>query len=227
MAFRYSPKIVTDGLVLYLDAANSKSYPGSGVDWNDLSKSRHLATVNGNPTFSSEYSGEFNLDGTGDYFTIPQSFGDFSNSVCSYEIWCYPTSFPSGGQILFMDRPIFSNNYGVEIFVLNSLGTLTVRGSSSVAVNSTEKLQLNKWNHIVVNYSGTSTESYINNVYEDMGIITEVSGSTYDLYVGKYPTIANTYDWNGKISLVRVYNKTLNASEVSQNYNTLKNRFGL
>ena len=66
MAFNYSPKIVTDGLVFAVDAANKKSYPGSGTTWTDLAGSNDGTLTNG-PTFDSGDGGSIVFDGTDDY----------------------------------------------------------------------------------------------------------------------------------------------------------------
>jgi hypothetical protein len=63
MSLNYSPRIVTDGLVLYLDAANTKSYFGSGASWNDLSRSRINSDLINGPTFNNDNGGR-NLKGT-------------------------------------------------------------------------------------------------------------------------------------------------------------------
>jgi hypothetical protein len=224
----YFGGVVTDGMVLCLDAAKKESYSRSGTQWNDVSDNAHTATINGNPTFTTFDYGEFNLDGTGDYFTIPQGYGDFSNSVCCYEIWCYPEAFPASGEILFMDRATFDAPFGVQIFTLGGGGgAIAVRGNGATFVTSTLLLNAGAWNHVVVNYSGSSTECYINGVYEDLGTITEISTSNYNLHIGTYPTIANTYDFTGKISVARVYNKNLSSNEAERNYNALRVRYGL
>ena len=76
MAFNYSPNIITDGLVLYLDAANTKSYPGSGTTWRDLSKSQLNGTLTNGPTFNSANGGSIVFDGTNDYV---DNIGDLSS----------------------------------------------------------------------------------------------------------------------------------------------------
>jgi hypothetical protein len=66
MAFNYSPKIVTDGLVLYLDAANSKSYVSGSTTWSDLSRGGNNGTLTNGPTYSSAKGGIIILDGSND-----------------------------------------------------------------------------------------------------------------------------------------------------------------
>jgi len=70
MATNYNPKITTDGLVLCLDAANPKSYPGSGTAWFDISGNSRNGTLTNSPTFSSSNQGYFSFDGTDDFVSI-------------------------------------------------------------------------------------------------------------------------------------------------------------
>ena len=85
MAYRNGPKIVTDGLVLCLDAAIGKSYPGSGTSWTDLSGNGNNGTLVNGPTFSSANGGSIVLDGVNDYISTTS----ISISTFTYEGWLY------------------------------------------------------------------------------------------------------------------------------------------
>ena len=80
MAFQYSPKIVTDGLVLYLDAANTKSYVSGSTTWNDISRTNINGTLVNGPTFSSDGGGSILFDGSNDYVQINYG-GNLSSST--------------------------------------------------------------------------------------------------------------------------------------------------
>jgi len=73
MAVGYNPRIVTDGLVLALDAGNTKSYPGSGTTWTDLSGNGNTGTLTNGPTFDSANGGSIVFDGTNDYVQVTGS----------------------------------------------------------------------------------------------------------------------------------------------------------
>jgi len=102
MATRGGPKIITDGLVLSLDAANTKSYPGTGTVWKDLSGNGNNGTLVNGPTFNSGNNGSIVFDGVNDYasttpvsnLTIPQMEGDIT-----YEYWIEPTQATATGLI--------------------------------------------------------------------------------------------------------------------------------
>ena len=78
MAFAYSPKILTDGLVFAVDAANKKSYPGSGTTWTDLAGSNDGTLTNG-PTFNSGDGGSIVFDGTDDLVDFGNNFGHYTS----------------------------------------------------------------------------------------------------------------------------------------------------
>ena len=76
MAIKHSPRIVTDGLVLYLDAANTKSYPGSGTTWTDISGKSNNGTLTNGPTFDSGNKGTIVFDGSNDYVSETSGLSD-------------------------------------------------------------------------------------------------------------------------------------------------------
>ena len=80
MSLNHSPKIVTDGLVLCLDAASRKSYPGSGTTWFDRSGNGNNGTLTNGPTFSSDNGGSIVFDGTNDYVNCGTTLGNFGTS---------------------------------------------------------------------------------------------------------------------------------------------------
>ena len=85
MAFNYSPKIVTDGLVLCLDAGNPNSYPGSGNTWTDLSRGRNNGTLTNGPTFDSGNGGSIVFDGSTKRATLTTPFG--KSGFTTISIW--------------------------------------------------------------------------------------------------------------------------------------------
>ena len=97
MGFYRGPNIVKDGLVLHLDAANYKSYPGSGTTWSDLSGNGNNGTLTNGPTFDSGNRGSIVFDGSNDfvYLSNPSSLA-FGTGDFSIEIWCNPDSINEG-----------------------------------------------------------------------------------------------------------------------------------
>ena len=226
MSFSRGPKIVTDGLVLCLDAANKKSYPGSGTTWTDLSGQGNngtLTNMSATP-FDSGNGGSLVFDGVNDYIGLNSSFQVSTNNIYSITAWIYKAGssvnnagalFSGGyggdvdGIIIFTDSylttddiRISSSNGNVSAIFYNGVSqTLTTNTYTSVNFN------LNEWIHIAV------TGINVNSTYGGVHTIgANNNGTNY---------------FEGKISSVKLYSKELTPQEIQQNYNATKTRFGL
>jgi hypothetical protein len=214
-----SSGIVTDGLVLWLDAGVTSSYPGSGTTWTDLSGNRNDGTLVNSPTFNSSNGGSIVFNGTNQ-----RASTNFKPSgQRSYFIWVrYNTinSLPNG----------FSLSGTQEVNAYNYLGIANggtfyyYAGTRGGYINSTI-LSANTWyQQGFVLFSDGSRKLYLNG----SEIATETGG------LGSTPSAefsvgcVNTNHWvNGQIPVVMQYNRALNASEILQNFNAQKARFGL
>jgi hypothetical protein len=219
MASIGGPNIVENGLVLCLDAANSKSYSGTGTAWNDISGNGNNGTLVNGPTFSSANGGSIVFDGTDDVVstTLVQTF----SSELTVETWYRGTK---------ATRNHLWNFYGSNLNCnFNDTGrTLWIywEGGGTPAIRFTSPNFTNgNINHLIFRHSGSINQVYLNGQLlvpqETAGTqtFTGVGGSGYDL--------ASTGPFSGNIYVNRVYNKALTASEVLQNYNATKGRFGL
>jgi hypothetical protein len=217
--------IVTQNLVLCLDAANIKSYSGSGATtWSDLSGNGNNGTLTGNPTYSSLYSGSIVFDGSSQYGTVSNNItpgtGDFAVSIWVYKTEIvanrYVWDFGSNGAVLASgtsDGPGF-RYYNPTI------------GLGSPLYTSGPIHNINTWYNIVISRISGITYFYSNGSLiisaADAGNIGSW-GTT--LTIGGYGGGAGYYT-QGNISNFLVYkNKGLTAAEVSQNYNALKSRY--
>ena len=238
MSFNYSPKIVTDGLVLYLDAANTKSYPSTGIVWTDLSKNKFTdGTLVNNPTFSSINNGYFTFNGSTQYVNCGNTSLGISAGATqiTLEAWVYPVTFTSYGGII--SRVGGSSPFGGWMLNVNSDGSVN-KFDLAININGVWRtwvtgggtfggtLTTSKWYHIVGTYNGSTMEMYLNGVkYNSVSYPGSIQyTSVNNLYVGLNG--GGTY-FNGRVALTKVYNKALSTSEVLQNYNTTKSRFGL
>ena len=99
MALSHSPKIVTDGLVLCLDAGDGKSYGGSGTTWTDRSVNSNNGTLTNGPTFDSSNGGSIVFDGSNDY----TSFSATKTAECTFAVWAKSNETSTGalGDMLF------------------------------------------------------------------------------------------------------------------------------
>ena len=224
MANLYGPRIVTDGLVLHLDAANRKSYPLSGDTWYDLSGNGNNATRYNDATHSNNY---FTFDGTDDFFVVPNNASvTLNGSYLTLSAWVNVNSFGTSEAFLHKDLAYTIAFYGDKkiTYADKSNWSYSNFGFHGNFVENT-------WYHITAVKNGTNVT-----IYSNAGIvISKTFGSAMtdtnarNLFIGAYGLDGTNTgnDFDGKISNAQIYNKALTANEVLQNYNALKGRFGL
>jgi hypothetical protein len=233
MAFHRGPYIVKDGLVLWLDAANVKSYVSGSTTWGDLSGNNNSGSLVNGPTFNSANGGSIVFDGVDDYVNS----GNITNSIvnqASLNIWVYTSQTESQ----FINYVFSMSNFSVWVggtfssanvaaksigLAINSLTSI-----SSAVTNSFTTTDYNKWNNICVVYDSTNGASIYKNTVLLSMYINNASGSlnsSLSLNIGRRND--NFWYWNGRISNVQLYDKALSATEVLQNYNAQKSRFNL
>ena len=241
MAISYNPSSVTSGLVLCLDAANPKSYPGTGTTWTDLS-----GTSNGTfgsstqaPTYNSANGGSIVFDGSNDKVTVAAtSIYDFSASRITIEVWLKISSTPTTDQeIITTDT---SGDFSTWNLGFVSSGFLTFNPSSYLGSTNTataprmsaSNFALNTFNNIIVTTAGNGEvgKMYYNGVKQTDGTATNI-GLAYDagrpIGIGLEPT-TNRFAFAGNIAVVRIYkNKSFTQAQVTQNFNALRGRYGV
>ena len=206
------PLGVRDGLVLYLDAANARSYPRTGNTWFDRSGNGNNGTLTNTPTYSSTNGGSLVFDGTNQYVNITSA--SIQNQAVTYAGWVYSTETTATYKN-FIDtrtsRPmIWWNNSGRIEFDASDF--------------TTSSIYRNQWVYVVLSKpSGSSSPSYyVNGVLVGTGSVYSTPAVT--------PTwlnrgVSNT--WKGNCSIIQAYNRALSAAEIQQNFNATKSRFGL
>ena len=218
MGIDYNNVVVTDGLVAYFDAPNTRSYPGSGTSIIGLIGGIG-ATLNNGVGFTSNNNGYFSFDGSNDYI-------DFGNSsqvqlttgtVC---VWCR-TSSPGGSF-----RGIVAKQFGYGLFYTDSILTLydwSIPRTNSTGINLAD----GNWKHVSLTFrSGVASGTIV--YLNGSGILTTtytISNNLNNLFVGSEQNANQNANCN--ISQVQVYNRALSASEILQNYNATKRRYGL
>ena len=237
MASAAGPNIITDGLVLHLDAANTNSYPGSGTTWTDISGKGHNGTLTNGPTFSSDNSGIIVFDGSNDTVTISANSdfdfgtGDFtidgffnkSATTANLTLVCSENYYATG----------YNGNWIIRITNANTIAFASYDGKSNEEyAEFSAPTTSGKWYHFAFVREGTgSNESkfYFNGVLAgSMTVSKSLSNAGNEgLRIGEDNNWANAF-MNGKISNIKIYKgKGLTATEVLQNYQALKTRFGL
>jgi len=227
----YGPKIVTSGLVLALDAADKKSYSGSGTIWKDLA-SNNNGTTNGSPTFSSSNGGFFTLDALNDYIDCGNGNSiNFGTGSFTVEIWATRTTnattnlrlLAKGGDndlVASAGFAFFGSDTGAH-FIVNPSGARTSVGVISYS--------LNEWFQVVgLVERGSTMRIYKNAVLVNSATAPagSVSNASVNLNIGRNIAGANLY-WSGNVAIVRMYNKALTITEILQNFNAQRGRFSL
>lgn len=221
-------KIVNDGLVLCLDAANLKSYIGSGTIWNDLTKNTSAVKAGSqSPTYPQFTStGWFNF--TGGIVSDNYSRFDVSNipsfSALSAFAWYRTSDTTASKTIIRMDNSDF------ELSVNNNTNVFYCAGTNwdDIAVSITQANATNgKWHYTGLTFNGTVLNAYFDTVL--VGTSTRGSSTTTAAGTLRIGTRDDAYNQHfvGDISMVKIYNKVLSASEILRNYNATKSRYGL
>lgn len=231
MAFQFSPKIVTDGLVLYLDAGNTKSYPGTGATWSDLSRSGLTASLVGSPTFSSINGGSIVFDGnTNKYAQTNYVF----TSSSSYSMGVWVKSSTSGVTNRVLGNADSTNGLtgtdiiwgypaSTQIYIVRRAGSND--GTRDTATSAISNL-LTSIHHVFITYdhTGVGTKVFVDGV--QVGQNTNLGfSSSLSFRIGKDGNGSDSF--NGNVYNAQIYNRALTSSEVLQNYNATKSRFGL
>lgn len=225
------PNIVEEGLVLALDAGNSKSYPGTGTTWNDLSGNGNNATLTNGPTYSNSFTGMIQFDGVNDYTSLSSPI-TLSSSGATISAWFRITDFSTGNNIdaitLFSDT---SNTNNLVSFWDGGYGFETGNNSDPVeffnqttAPITVSDITSGVWLNFVLVFDGTSY-TYVNGSL--VHTVAIANGLTFR-YIGRAPGGGRQDypDWHhGDVANILTYNKALSASEVLQNYNATKGRF--
>lgn len=221
MAFNYSPKIVTDGLVFAVDAANKKSYPGSGTTWGDLSGNGNNGTLVNGPTFDSGNHGSIQFDGSNDCvtttYTIP---AQSTTSVFTWSMWIY---LPTGNQT---NDVIFGNRYGPATNQFIKVTPTNFEYYNGGAEHIAYSVPTEQWVNLCVVKNQTNHYYYSNS--SQVGTRTTTKSIVANpVFIGAdaYGSIQEAC--NVKFAIAMIYEKALTAREVTQNYNALKSRFGL
>jgi hypothetical protein len=211
-------KIVTNGLVLSLDAADRNSYPGSGTTWRDLSGNGNTGTLTNGPTFSNN---SIVFDGVDDRVQTnygPQ-FGDFTTCI-----WFKPTAITNFGRLI--DKS-YTNGFWLGRYGSSS----TFGGGIKETVDPYGiylSLSENNWHFLASIRSGTTHILYADGITNTTSnTVTSTLLDSTTIAFGNWSGGTTNQLFTGNIPSIQIYNRALSASEVLQNYNAQKARFGL
>jgi hypothetical protein len=212
--FLANSPIVLNGLVLWFDAGVSDSYPAGGTAWKDLAGSNNGTLTNG-PTFTKSNGGSLVFDGSNDYVDIGNPSSLQSLTQGSIEAFYYRTASTATYQMIFTDV-----NSDLEItYATNTLQFYI--GNSGIGYSHAITGQ---WFHVVGVWGVGFKRLYLNGAEVASGTNTGLNTGSRVRYIGSR---AGSLPFNGLIPVLRAYNRTLTPTEILQNYNAMKGRFGL
>jgi hypothetical protein len=225
-----------NGLVLCLDAGNRKSYPGSGTTWTDLSGNGNTGTLQG-AGYSGVNGGTLTFDGSDDRITVTNPL------LSSGGNWTISSWFNlSALATLNIDSNFYSQYIAVAgngrlILMLRNDGTVVNKfqlflgsgsGYSNQSITGTTTAQINTFYNLVAIRNGSTFSLYLNNILEVSNNLIGVNVSILQSTPEIGGISSGNFGWvNGKIFNTQVYNRALTASEVQQNYNALRGRYGI
>jgi hypothetical protein len=244
MATLYGGGIVTNGLVLALDAGNPKSYLGSGTTWIDLSGNAINGTLTNGPTFDSGNGGSIVFDGVNDYVTMgtPSSLNITGN--ITIQSWVNLTNFPAADNIAtiyekgydgtneqtyFRFRKTSGNQSSIDCGTYSLSVNVDFRTTTILTGSNANLITTGQWNNLVGQYDGTNWNIYVNGVLTSTTTQNQAPlTSTSPASIGAaFISTGFSRFINGKISNTIVYNRALTPQEVQQNFNATRSRFGI
>ena len=223
MALAHSPSIVTTGLVFCVDAGNPRSYPGTGTTWFDISGNAFNSTLTNGPVYTSGVNGYFTFDGVDDLSSVPINSA-FNTPSVTFEVWAYLQTI-SDRHILYVNWTgnALEVNSDRSVVMYNNSASLGQQGATTVA----GAINWNTWNHFVGVYddSAQALYTYVNGAL--LATRTSTPSTSYSVSTHAISGTAFGGEVSGRISVVRHYNIALTATQILQNFNAGRGRYGV
>ena len=222
MAAASGPNVVEDGLVIALDAGNTKSYPGSGTTWKNIATEGPF----GDATLKTGGSLNTYSSNNGGYFSLPRAYitnpGGGAFTTFTYSVWCRTPNVSDYQSMIDQENDNF-------LFTLSG-DRLMIYDPNEYVPNSSFTAVVDTWYNFVATHTHTGPISF----YVD-GELVHTSSSSYstshnfDQWSFGAGSVDSSGDgneyWDGFISSISIYNRSLTAAEVKQNYDALKGRY--
>lgn len=218
MALQHSPSIVTSGLVFCVDAANPRSYPGSSTAWYDVSGNGNTGTLINSPAYTSGISGYFTFDGVDDYVNCGNNSSLQQASAITMSAWVNPTSTTGLGNIMAKN---YNSGYRFRI----DTGQLWWYVSGNAIMGGS--VPNGSWSYCTVTGSSSGLSAYVNGVLvaSNSSAFTPSAPGSGDLLIGSLSAASEVF--NGKIAMTSMYSRALSVTEILQNYNATRGRYGV
>ena len=233
MGLSHSPRIITNGLVLCVDAANKRSYPGAGTTWTDLTANKNNGTLtNMTDNFSTDGAGSLTFDGANEYVACVQSFSR-NQTQLTISSWVKFNNFTTSRTIYVETKNDVSSRIDLAVTTSQEIRFAGRDDDSDsftqFAISATSLINTDVWYNIVGVYDPLNTN---NNVYLNSVNVTSSSSNLGDGFPDTTSATQrignngpNTGYMNGNIAQVSIYNRALTASEIQQNYLATKGRY--
>ena len=226
MSLGHGASVVRDGLLLHLDAANVKSYPSSGTVWKDVSGNGNNATLVNGPIYNTNDSNYFSFDGVNDYGIIPHSSSLVFTNQLTVSVWFKRVSGAIQRLVNKYDSPedavfkITVGSGGRIFFEINDGTTRYILGNVFPTFSG-------DWENFVFVYDGSNRYIYQNtNVIASDTFTNSITNNTKPITIGA-TVLTDTLYGPLTISSSMIYNRALSTSEVKQNFEALRGRFGI
>lgn len=215
-----TPKLVTDGLVLALDAGSHISYNSGSTTWRDLSGRNRNGTLTNGPTFSFDKGGSLIFDGSNDYVNLDFPFTQASsaNRYTLFVVAKLNSTSTGRRQIWGSDNGGFDWGFGS-----GDGGKFTIFTGNNILLGRDQDLN---WHVFTAQWSSSGTRLWIDGILDINSTSIEFDPTIASTTsIGRNPTFGEYF--NGVIASVYLYDRVLSDDEVRQNYSILKNRFGI
>ena len=227
MGTKYNPSVVRDGLMIYLDAANKASYPGTGNTWYDLKRNRNFTLQNSPPFVPDAAGGSIGFTAANSHWAVSSTSLPTLTRFTA-EVWHYYTGVNSASAPAIISETYPGTNGRININLGSQSGASELRISYfNGAWNNSASYSLTagNWYHIVGTYDGANLRLYINGVNEvtTANTGTPAANSSGIRLMARWDS--NQY-WGGNLSTVKIYDRALSQAEVLQNYHATKKRYG-
>ena len=232
MAFGNGPRIVTNGLVLSLDAADQNSYVSGSATWYDLSGNGNNGNISSSVLYNSSNGNNLGFIGNGAVL-FPENSA-LNTQTPTVEVWAKTNALSQLG--FWFEKGNVNTQYSLFQENANILWRqyLTEQGTYRwISVTTATYINTTNWFQVAGTYTSGVRCLYINGVLVNSDtqtgtIPTNPNGMSVGAYGGFNGTVGGRgYYYNGNIGTVKVYNRALSAAEIAQNYNAQKSRFNL
>lgn len=221
MSLHYSTNITSNGLILFLDAGDTRSYPGSGTVWTDRSGQGNIANLANGIGFDSTNKGSLIFDGVNDLATMGRVPVLSASGLLSYSIWFKTSDTTKIQQVLCVTNwsNMLQYNGGVSFTWWSNINV------SAVSFNVPAIVQ-NQWYNITVSQNNSLLSVYLNgvSVYSATGVTNILNSNDIRNHIGGFG--ASRF-FKGNIAQVLIYNRNLTATEAYQNFELQRTRFGV